>query len=96
MEAKQAVVETLILPLGLYGCEASPLAERDTKLSISIARAIAPYSQHSFNALACIAAKKGKDYSITYAVLYRSLAMLRRMLVKHPSIISSIKVTYQE
>ena len=84
-DAKQKVVETLVYPLGLYGCEASPLAEREAaKLSISVAKAVAPYSQHSSNNLAFIIAKKGKDFSTTGATLQRSFAMLRRMIAKHP------------
>ena len=42
---KQKVVEALVYPLGLYGSEACPAAERETaKLSIAVAKAIGPYS----------------------------------------------------
>ena len=44
--------------------------------------AIGPYSQNSSNILAFILAKKGKDFSITNALLQRSFALLRRFLVK--------------
>ena len=47
-EAKLRVVQTLILPLALYGCEASPASNKEIDaLSVAIAKAIAPYSTNS-------------------------------------------------
>ena len=84
-EAKQKMIEALIYPLGLYGCEACPAAEKEiAKLKISVAKAVGPYSQSSSNALSFIMSKKGKDLSITNALLQRSFALLRRFVVKHP------------
>ena len=41
--AKQKVVQTLILPLGLYGCEAAPVANKlSAKLAVAIAKSIGP------------------------------------------------------
>ena len=97
-EAKQKIVETLIYPTGLYGCEASPVAEREAaKLGANIAKAIGPYSQHSSNSLSFLIAKKGKDFSLVNAILHRSIALLRRILTKHqrqePSLPSSTMLT---
>ena len=71
------------------------MSEREAaKLSVKVAKAIAPYSQHSSNNLSFLLAKKGKDFSPTGAILQRSFAMLRRMLVKHPEVRLTINIIF--
>ena len=78
-------VESLVFPLGLYGSEACPAAEREIgKLSIAVAKAIGPYSQNSSNVLSFLLSRRGKDFSVANALLQRSFALSRRFLAKHP------------
>jgi hypothetical protein len=96
LEAKQKIVETLVYPTGLYVCEASPVAQRETaKLGVNIAKAIGPYSQHSSNNLSFLIAKQGRDFSPTNTILQRSLALLRRILVKHPKARIIVAIIYE-
>jgi hypothetical protein len=86
-EAKQKIIQTLVYPLGLYGCEACPAAEVEmAKLGVGVAKAIGPYSQHSANIAVSLLAKKGNNFSITCSILYRSMSLLRRILAKHPEV----------
>jgi hypothetical protein len=85
-EAKQRVIETLVIPTALYGCEACPAADSEVaKLTISIAKVIGPYSHGSSNMLSALVASSKRNFSLTYHILNRSMALLRRILVKHPA-----------
>ena len=47
-QAKQRVVETLIYPLALYGCEAAPIYDSDmAKLAAAVAKAVGFYTHSS-------------------------------------------------
>ena len=85
---------TLVLPLSLYGCEASPfpLAEMG-KLVTSVARNIGPYSHLSSNTMAFLTASAGNLDPIE-EVLYRRVAMLRRMLCKHSKLAELVSTIY--
>ena len=95
-KAKQRVVETLVYPLALYGCEASPINDGDmAKLTTAVARAIGPYSQNSSTILASLLCAKGRNMSGDFAVLNRSFNLLRRITVKHPQAKLKIQRIYQ-
>jgi len=86
-EAKRKVVDTLILPLALYGIEATPAPDSAlAKLDIAIAKAIGSYSHNSSVALSTMLAAPSRNLSTTYHALWRSCALLRRMLTKHPDL----------
>ena len=56
-EAKRRVVDTLILPLALYGVEAVPASDTAlAKLDVAVAKAIGPYSHNSSVALSTLLA----------------------------------------
>ena len=86
-EAKRLIVDTLILPLAFYGVEAVPAPDGDlAKLDSAIARAVGPYSHNSSVALSGLLTAPRRNLTTTFNILWRSLALLRRMLMKHPDI----------
>jgi hypothetical protein len=94
-EAKRRVVDTLILPLALYGVEAVPAPDYAlAKLDVAIAKAIGPYSQNSSVALATLLAAPNRNLSTSFTVLWRSCALLRRMLTKHPQIVHKVGIIF--
>ena len=51
-EARQKVVNTLMFPMAIYGCEAGPLGDGElAKLDTAIARATGPYSHNLFDGI---------------------------------------------
>ena len=75
------MVDTLILPLALYGVEAVPAPENAlAKLDAAIARAIGPYGHNSSVALATMLAAPNRNLSTFFTVIWRSCSLLRRML----------------
>ena len=86
-EAKRQVVDTLILPMALYGVEAVPASDSAlAKLDAAIAKVVGPYSHNSSVALATLLASPKKNLSSTHTVLWRSCSLLRRIITKHPKI----------
>ena len=77
--AKQRVVETLIYPLALYGCEAAPINDSDmVKLNVAVAKAVGQHTHASSNILTTLLAAPGKNFHAQFVVLYRSYGLLRR------------------
>ena len=94
-DAKHHAIRTLVLPLSLYGCEASPYSAVEIgKLVTAIARNIGPYSHLSSNTMAFLTASAGNLDPIE-EVLYRRIAMLRRMLAKHPKLMPLFAAIYE-
>ena len=94
-EAKRKVVDTLIYPLGLYGCEAAPVHDGAlAKLASTVARAIGPYSQRSSTTLAGLLLTPGRNLTPDYQVLYRSLSLLRRIIAKHPQVTTAVQAIF--
>ena len=92
-EAKRRVVDTLILPLALYGVEAVPASDVAlAKLDTAVAKAIGPYSHNSSVALATLLAAPNRNLSSTANILWRSCSLLRRMLTKHPEIMQKVTI----
>ena len=86
-QAKQRVVETLIYPLALYGCEAAPIYDSDmAKLTAAVAKAVGFYTHSSSNLMTAMLSAKGRNFCGQFTVLNRSLALLRRIIYKHPLI----------
>ena len=95
-QAKQRVVETLIYPLALYGCEAAPIYDSDmAKLTAAVAKAVGFYSHSSSNLMTAMLSGKGRNFCGQYTVLNRSLALLRRIIYKHPEVTQRIHDIYQ-
>ena len=65
------------------------------KLAISIAKAIGPYTHNSANMISAMLAAKNKNFSVTFAVLYRSVSLLRRFLVKNPGAFEQGQAIYR-
>ena len=94
-KAKRQVVETLIYPMALYGCEASPINDSDmAKLATAVAKAIGPYSQNSSTILAGLLLTPGRNLSGDFAVLNRSFSLLRRIVAKHPQARATIQIIF--
>ena len=95
-QAKQRVVETLIYPLALYGCEAAPIYDSDmAKLTAAVAKAVGFYSHSSSNLLTAMLSAKGRNFCGQSTVLNRSLGLLRRIIYKHPEVPLKIQSIYQ-
>ena len=93
-EARHRAIRTLVLPLSLLGCEASPFpAVEIGKLVTAVARNIGPYSHLSSNTMAFLTASACNLDPIE-EVLYRRIAMLRRMLAKHPKLMPLVATIY--
>ena len=61
-QAKQRVVEALIYPLALYGCEAAPIGDSDmAKLTAAVAKAVGCYTQGSSNLMTAMISAPGKN-----------------------------------
>jgi len=94
-EAKRKVVETLIYPLGLYGCEAAPINDAAmAKLNIAVAKAIGPYSHRSSTILSGLLLTPGRNLTPEFQVLNRSVGLLRRIITKHPRAQTLLKTIY--
>ena len=90
-EAKQRVVQALILPMALYGCEGAPAASKEiASLTVAMAKAIGNYSQRSYNLLSANFAKPGTCFDPSACVLTRSVTLLRSTIAKHPAIHNKI------
>ena len=93
-DARHHAIRTLALPLSLYGCEASPYPTVEMgKLVTAVAKNIGPYSHLSSNTMAFLTASAGNLDPIE-EVLYRRIAMLRRMLAKHPKLMTLVTAIY--
>jgi hypothetical protein len=94
-EAKQRVVETLVFPLALYGCEAAPINDADmAKLNVAVAKAVGWHTHASSNVLTTMLAAPGKNFQAQYVVLYRSYSLFRRMIFKHAGLIEKVREIY--
>ena len=95
-QAKQKVVEALIYPLALYGCEAAPIVDSDmAKLTAAVAKAVGCYTQGSSNLLTAMTSAKDRNFCGQFTVLNRSLALLRRIVCKHTGAKQHIQRIYQ-
>ena len=94
-KAKRQVVETLIYPMALYGCEDSPTNDTDmAKLSAAVAKAIGPYSKNSSTILAGLLLAHGRNLSGDYAVLNRSYSLWRRIVAEHPKARANTQIIF--
>ena len=91
-EAKQHIVQALILPTALYGCEIAPTSSTSmAKLAVTVARCVGTQNSSSSNIASTIMAAPTKSLLPTAQVLLRRCTLLRRMLAKHTMLLPIAK-----